>query len=353
MSVRIAAFAALLLTACSPSGSADPEAQALERWTLETAEIFPADKTLARAEDGVILEDGRLIVADQRYGLVEVGADGKHRPFGNFAAAGYVDDPKGKRAGPNGVHLTPDGKAIITADVYTGAIYRTDVASGTTTLAYQHDATVNTAMEDSTGALWFTQSTAGIGEAGMLAAIDRPKRDGALLRLTRNPDGTYAEEPEVLVDGLDFANGFYLDEGLGRLYLAETLANRVLSFSVDLAKGTVSDRKVLAQVSTPDNMRLDADGMLWIASPIANRVMVVDPATGSTRIGFDAQRAGNAKLIDEWNRRGAAGEARLDMMGPQTSGDMPGLVTGIVMNREGRPAYISNLGNALVKLERK
>lgn len=353
MASRIAALAILLLASCShsvPDKATDP---VQESWTMETAKILPSDRSLARAEDGVILADGRLIVADQRYGLAEVADDGTHRAFGNFAAAGYADDPQGERAGPNGVHLTPDGKAIITADVYTGAIYRTDIAGGTTTLAYQHDATVNTAMEDSTGALWFTQSTAGIGEGGMLAAIDSPKGDGALLRLARNSEGTYADEPQVLVEGLDFANGFYIDEKSGRLYLSETLANRVLSFSVDIAKGMVGDRKVLASVGTPDNMRFDADGMLWVASPITNRVMVIDPATGTTRVGFDAQQPANAKLIDEWNRRGTAGEPRLEMMGPTTSGEMPGLLTGIVMNRDGRPAYISNLGNALVKLERR
>ena len=351
MGARFALLASLALAACSPGESEQAAGSEPVAWTMADATVFPADKSLARAEDGVILADGRLIVADQRFGLVELAQDGTHKPFGQFAQAGYVDDPDGMRAGPNGVHLTADGQHILTADVYTGAIWRTDVASGTTVKAYQHGATVNTAIKDSTGAIWFTQSTGAIGEPGMLAGIDKSLKDGALLRLALLPDGSYAAEPELMVEGLDFANGFHIDERGGRLFLSETLANRVLAFTLDPATGKLSERKVLAEIPTPDNMRMDADGMLWVASPIANRVMVVDPATGKVRVGFDAQPADGAKVIAEWNRRGDAGESRLELMATGGNPALPGLLTGLVMTPEGRPAYISNLGNALVRLE--
>lgn len=344
-------LACIGLAGCTAMGPDESAAKA-ESWTLAGSDIFPVDRSLARAEDGVILPDGRLIVADQRHGLIELSKDGVASPFGDFAEAGYRDDSNGARAAPNGVHLSPDGKHILVADVFTGVIYRTDVGTVTTEAIYRHGSTVNTAIEDSTGAIWFTQSTAGIGEKGMLAAIDRPLADGALLRLARKPDGTLADKPEILVGGLDFANGFHLDEDGKRLFLSETIANRVLGFSLDVAKGTVTNRRVVAEIATPDNMRLDAEGKLWVASPLSNRVMVIDPADGSSRIGFDAQTAGGAKAIAEWNRRGRAGETRLDLLGPNATGGMPGLLTGIIFDRRDRPVYISNLGNALVKLKR-
>jgi len=43
--------------------------------------------------------------------------------------------------------------------VFTGSIWRTDIASRTRQLAYQHAFGVNTAVRDSTGAIWFSQST--------------------------------------------------------------------------------------------------------------------------------------------------------------------------------------------------
>ena len=67
--------------------------------------------------------DGSLVVADQHYGLVKVPAGWTVEQFGNFKSVGYRHDPPEIKAAPNGVHLTPDGLSILTADVFTGHIY--------------------------------------------------------------------------------------------------------------------------------------------------------------------------------------------------------------------------------------
>ncbi|KUO52148.1 MAG: hypothetical protein APF78_08305 [Sphingomonadales bacterium BRH_c3] len=347
-----ALLASALLAGCN-NGSA-PVSDVLEpiSWTIADTVLFPADRSLARPEDGVFLEDGRLIVADLRHGLIELAPDGTFRPFGNFQAAGFSSEPGPDQGGPNGVHLSDDGKYIFVADVFSGKIYRTDIASETTEVVFRHKATVNTAMSDSTGAIWFTQSTDGIGEERMFAAVDKPMGDGALYRLAPNADGTYASEPELLVEGLDFANGFYLDEANRKLYLSETIGNRVLAFDLDVAKGSVSGRRVLAEIPTPDNMRLADDGSLWVASPLANRVYALDPDTGESRVVFDAQTEKGAELLVDWNERGETGEDRLGLIGPDLQGEMPGLLTGIIVDGENRPIFISGLGNALIRLKR-
>ena len=83
----------------------------------------------------------------------------------------------------------------------------------------------------------------------------------------------------------------------------------------------------------------------------SGRVMVIDPSTEEMRVGFDAQSPDGAKVIAEWNRRGAAGEPRLELMSTGANPELPGLLTGLVMTPEGRLAYISNLGNALVRVK--
>ena len=80
---------------------------------------------MSRAEDGVMLADGTLIVADQRYELIRIEPSGKVSPFGNFEALGYEHNPPEVDSGPNGVHLTPDKQYVVTADVFTGKIYKT------------------------------------------------------------------------------------------------------------------------------------------------------------------------------------------------------------------------------------
>lgn len=349
-----ALLAGALLASC---GSAPPDSLAEsdtteQSWTLADTTLFPADRSLVRPEDGVFLSDGRLIVADLRYGLIELSEDGVATPFGDFAAAGYVSGDSADSGGPNGVHLSPSGDHILTADVYTGKIYLTDIASEKTSVVVAHSALVNTAISDSTGAIWFTQSTDGFGEERLFEAVGTPMGDGALFRLGRNEDGSYASEPTLLVDGLDFANGFYLDEKAGKLYLSETLGNRVLAFNLDVEQGTVSDQSVLAEVISPDNMRMVADGSLWVASPFTNSVYAIDPKTGEQRVVFDGQTDKGREILAEWNRRDEAGETRLDLIGPELHGELPGLVTGMIVDNENEPVFISGLGDALVRLNR-
>lgn len=345
-------MASILLAACHTQELRTGDVASAQNWTMSDVVLFPEKRSLARPEDGVFLPDGRLIIADLRHGLIELREDGTFVPYGNFAAADFSNLPGPGQNGPNGVHLSDDGKYIFVADVFSGKIYRTDVASETTEVIFSHDSTVNTAISDSTGAIWFTQSTAGTGEERMFAAVDRPMGDGALYRLSRNSDGTYSEEPTLLVEGLDFANGFHLDEEKGKLYLSETMANRVLAFDLDVEEGLVSNRMILSEMPTPDNMRLTDDGSLWVASPLANRVYALDTDTGDSRVVFDAQTEEGAQLITEWNRRGRVGESRLDLLGTELQGEMPGVLTGIIVNGEDRPIFISGLGDALVRLKR-
>jgi sugar lactone lactonase YvrE len=347
-----ALVATLLLAGCGEPPASESLTSDGKSWTIAETSLFPADRSLARPEDGVFLPDGRLIVADLRYGLIELSPDGTATPFGAFAEAGFSNEPGPEQGGPNGVHLSGDGTHILVADVFAGKIYQTDIASGTTKVIYSHSATVNTAISDSTGAVWFTQSTDGIGEERMFAAVDKPMGDGALFRLAANADGSFANSPQLLVDGLDFGNGFYLDEERGKLYLSETMGNRVLQFDLDIEAGTVSNQKVLAEIPTPDNMRMVDDGSLWVASPIANRVFAIDPDTGAVRIAFDAQTAKGAALVEEWLKRGREGSDRLDLLGAEMQGEMPGLLTGMIVDSNNRPIFISGLGDALVRLDR-
>ncbi len=346
--------ASLALAACTGERSDGTEAAVeAKSWTLADGEIFPADRSLIRAEDGVQLGDGTLIVADQRYGLVRIAPDGSHEPFGDFAAAGFVHDPPEGAAGPNGVHLEPDGRHILVADVFTGRIYRTDIETATTELVLAHRYGVNTAIADSTGAIWFTQSTENQGEERLFAAVGTPIGDGAIYRLPRDADGNLAAEPELVVDGLDFPNGFHLDEANGWLFLSETLGDRVLSFALDVENGSLGEHRVLAAIPTPDNMRLAHDGSLWVASPVSNRLFAIDLASGETRVVFDAQTEQGAQVVSEWTARGKAGEGRLDLLGQAGDGGVPGLVTGMIFGRADQPFYVSNLGPALIKIERE
>ena len=340
-----------------PVASADqpPVAtESLPQWSFDSSMVFPGDGSLVRAEDGVALADGRLIVGDQVHGLRMVEPDGSSAPFGEMVAAGYIHNPPDHGGGPNGVSLEPGGTHVLVADIFQGRIYRVDVATGAAEQVYQHRYGINTAVRDSRGAIWFTQSahnTPEEGEARMWATVDIPSPEGALLRLGWE-DGEFASEAEVLVDSLYFANGVVIDETSGHLYVAETMGLRVLRYQVDLDTGGLSERSVFVDGVEPDNLELDGEGHLWVALPLSNELLVVDTETGARHTAFRSLTPAQQESAEEFTRRGESGIPRMELFTPASWAPLPGPVTGVILSPDGGPVYLSGLGNALVRLPR-
>ncbi len=330
------------------------DAAALPQWTYDSTMVFPGDHSLARPEDGIALPDGRLIVADQVHGLRLVEIDGASKPFGDLVAAGYLHRPPDHPGGANGIALEPGGTHLLLADAFGGAIYRVDVSSGATEKVYQHRYGINTAVRDSRGAIWFTQSahnTPEAGEARLWAAVDIQRPEGALLRLGTQA-GRLAAAAEVIVDSLFFANGLAIDEASGHLYMAETTGGRVLRYRVDLDAGRVSERSVFLDSVAADNLELDGEGHLWIASPLTNELLVVNTATGERHTAFRSLTPAQQKVADEFTRRGQTGAPRMELFTPAVWAPLPGPITGIIVGSAGGPVYLTGLGNALLKLTR-
>ncbi len=345
----------LLAVACggvSDRTSSDEQScPSFPQWTYDAARVFPADGSLLRPEDGTALPDGRLVVADEAMGLRLIESDGSHRPFGEFASIGYTHNPPGFPGGTNGVTLDNDGVHVLVADIYTGMIYRVNSETETVTVVYDHPYGVNSVHRDRTGAIWFTQSTDNTpedGVAGLFADINLSVPTGALFRLP----GSGAEmsaQAETMVEGIHFANGLTFDNPQEYLYVAETMLDRVLRYRVDVDAGTVSDRMVYATVLTPDNVEMDADDNLWVASPLTNSVIVVDGQCGSLHTVFHAASEGNSRGSAEWVRRSHLGEGRLELFTPELWEPLPGALTGIFWSSDGETTYFGGLGNALLR----
>jgi sugar lactone lactonase YvrE len=349
------ATALALAAGCADRPAAGAGAAAdLPRWTFDSSLVFPADRSLLRPEDGVALPGGRLLVADQEHGLRLVEPDGSHRPFGEMRAAGYRHAPPAQPGAANGVSLEPGGTHVLVADVYGGGIYRVDVATGAAEKVHQHRYGVNTAVRDSRGAIWFTQSAHNPpeqGEALLWAAVESGRPEGALLRLPAG-GGRPAGPAGVVLDSLAFANGVAIDEAAGHLYLAETSAGRVRRFRVDLDAGRLSEPVVVLDGGAPDNLELDEAGRLWVALPLTGEVVVLTPATGAVDTVFRAATPEQRGIAAEFARRGAAGEPRMELFTPALWEPLPGLVTGVIPGIAGGPVHVTGLGNALLRLPR-
>ncbi len=328
--------------------STEKSIEQLPYFTYQKENLFPGDGSLLRAEDGVSLEDGRIIVVDQANGLRLIEKDGSNRPFGNFSEVGFLHLPPEHIAGPNGINLEHDGEHILMSDVADGKIYRTNITTEEVEMVYDHPYGVNTIYRDKTGAIWFSQSAESINLGEMFQAANLPVPTGAVFRMA-----DLKSVPVKIMDSLYFANGITMDKGEKHLFIAETMMDRVHKLDVDIKTGEANYIGVAANVGSPDNILIDKEGRLIVASPLYNQVVAVDFKNHSQHIIFDGSTKDNLKMTNEWNRRSHLGMERLELLSPDLTFPLPGLLTGMFFSNDGRTLYITNLGKDLLKLDYK
>ena len=177
--------------------------------------------------------------------------------------------------------------------------------------------------------------------------------DGAVFRIPSSTDSSASNSPELVVEGLNFANGFYIDELNNKFYLSETLGNRVLTYDLNLSVGSLSNPETLVKLPSPDNMQLNHDGLLWVASPLSNQIYSVNTLDGTADVVFDAQTNVGKAIVEKGLSRVANGKGIVDLIGPDVTGNMPGLLTGMIIGNQNQPFYVANLGQALIKVDRR
>ncbi|HTW98020.1 MAG TPA: SMP-30/gluconolactonase/LRE family protein [Acidimicrobiales bacterium] len=88
-----------------------------------------------------------------------------------------------------------------------------------------------------------------------------------------------------LVEGVTISNGLAWSRDGRTMYYIDTPAQTVDAFDVDPSSGSVSNRRVVAEIAVagsggPDGMAIDDEGLLWVAVWGGYRVDRVDPASG-------------------------------------------------------------------------
>lgn len=109
-----------------------------------------------------------------------------------------------------------------------------------------------------------------IGNFGFdFAGRQAPRSTGLILVL---PDG----QARVVAQDLHFPNGAVITPDGRTLIIGETYASRLTAFDI-ADDGSLNGRRVWATLdkATPDGICLDADGAVWLASPISREVIRV------------------------------------------------------------------------------
>lgn len=115
----------------------------------------------------------------------------------------------------------------------------------------------------SDGTIYFTDSTRRFGFDDNYAEILEHSCTGRLLRLAPG-----AREPEVLLDGLAFANGLTLAPDESFALIVETFEYRVARLWLTGQRVGQRDSLLDNLPGVPDNMSTGSDGLFWIAVSI-------------------------------------------------------------------------------------
>lgn len=130
------------------------------------------------------------------------------------------------------------------------------------------------------------QGRAYVGQFGFDPATEEP-RSTVLVRV--DPDGTVS----LAADDLQFPNGTVLTADGRTLIIAESWSHDLTAFDV-AADGTLSGRRLWAHLegAAPDGICLDAEGAVWLASPISKELIrVAEGGQVLARIRTGARRA--------------------------------------------------------------
>ena len=167
---------------------------------------------------------------------------------------------------PLGIELDLDGRLLV-CDARRGVL-RIDTATGS--VEEVADRVAGTAMVFCNNAAVATDGTVWFSDSSTRYGIDRWKDDfvqdtrtGRLLRLGAD------REPELVLDGLAFANGVALSRDESYVAVAETAARTVVRHWLRGERAGTRDHLVLDLPGYPDNIARGSDGLIWVtlASP--------------------------------------------------------------------------------------
>jgi sugar lactone lactonase YvrE len=210
-------------------------------------------------EDVALDADGNLYTGVEDGRILRVGPDGEVR---------VVADTGGR---PLGVEVHPDGDLIV-CDAYRGLL-RVDPVRGTVAVLVDEVDGERLLLCDNAavagdGSVYFSDSSRRFTLAHYRADLMEHSGTGRLLR--RDPSGRV----EVLVSGLQFANGVALAADGSFVAVAETGAYRISRLWLSGPRQGEHDVLVDNLPGFPDNLSTGSGGRLWVAIPSPRNAML-------------------------------------------------------------------------------
>lgn len=205
--------------------------------------------------EGPRWHDGRWWVSDFYSGLVRTIT-----PDGTVEEVLHLDTQ------PSGIGWMPDGTMLLVS--MTDRTVRRRSADGELTvhadLSAHAGGHLNDMVVDDQGRAW-------VGNFGFDLMGGGEAHPADLVRV--DPDGSVT----VVADGLMFPNGTVITPDGSTLIVGETMGLRYTAFTIT-EDGHLTDRRSWAELDgiAPDGCALDAEGRIWAADAVGNRVVLVE-----------------------------------------------------------------------------
>lgn len=163
---------------------------------------------------------------------------------------------------PSGLGWLPDGRMLVVS-MHDRRLLRRDplglsVVADLGDMAHFH---CNDMVVDRLGRAY-------IGNFGFDYAARQPVKATVLILVT--PDG----QKRIVAEDMLFPNGCVITPDGGTLIVAESFGRRLTAFTIT-PDGSLIDRRVWAQLegASADGICLDAEGAIWLASPVSAEVL--------------------------------------------------------------------------------
>ncbi len=232
---------------------------------------------LNRPECVLAARDGSLYTGDWTLGITRIAPDGTTGPAveADIVAQGFR---------PNGIALTREGDFLFTNMSRAGGIWRVgrrgEVRPFATEMAGRPLPPTNFVLVDG-DRVWITVSSTARKHEHFTA-----KEDSGQILLAQGGNVTVAAE------GLNWTNELRISPDGQYLFVNETFACRTTRYDVT-ANGILNNPVHITYPNDtyPDGMAFDAEGALWVACVISNRLIRVAPDLTWTILFEDADRS--------------------------------------------------------------
>lgn len=223
------------------------------------------------AEDVVVAADGTVYTGTEDGSVFRVSHDG--RDVERVAQTG--GRPLGLEVDLDGRLLVCDAhRGLLRVDPRTGGVEEVVDSLDGATMRFCNNAAIG-----SDGTVWFSDSSTKFGIEQWKDDFVQNTRTGRLARLGSDL------VPEVVIDGLAFANGVALAADESYVAVAETGARTVVRWWLTGRKAGTRDFLITDLPGYPDNIARGSDGLIWIsiASPKDPVVELLQKSPGPLR----------------------------------------------------------------------